>query len=196
MSRAAVRVAALAVALGTLAAIAGLSRLPWTVGRSEDAVLRLSWRYQPDRNEHCQRPTDEELAARPVHMRNPDACVPIAIPYRVRLVLDGVRALDEIVEGAGARHDRPLFVFREFALEPGLHTIAVTFAPEPAATGDDLSRPGVGADSTPAMEAPALSWQDTVRLEPREAIVITYDRERHALEGITRGGRARQTSRP
>jgi hypothetical protein len=151
--------------LGT-AAIAGLSRAPYRANPDENGVLRLSWRYQAPDAADCRRPTPEELEALPAHMRNPDACVSSPVPYGLTLTIDGQVVLDETIHAAGARQDRPIFVLRESVLPPGDHDVSVVFASRPE---DDTVAPTT------------LGWSERLTVQPREIVLVGYDRESHAL---------------
>lgn len=151
--------------------MAGMSRLPYRA-ETDRAVLRLSWRYQPGDEAGCRLPTPEELADRPIHMRNPNACIRRPTPYRLTLGIDGERVLERTVRAAGAREDRPIFVFEEIPLEAGVRSIDVRFEAVPDTTAPD-------AATDPPM---SLSWRETTTIEPRDVVVIGYDRSLGVLE--------------
>jgi len=148
-------------------AVAGLSRFPYRAEPPDRGVLRLSWRYTPPAGEDCRRPTSEELAELPAHMRNPNACLRDPRTYRLRLSVDETPVFDESLGTTGARRDRPVVVYREVPLSAGGHRIDVRF--EESRAGGQRS-------------GPALSWTRSVTVEPHEVIVIEYDNERGALE--------------
>ena len=114
----------LAIALG------GLSRFPVSGVHETQAALRFTWRLRAEEAGECERPSAEELADLPVHMRNPDACVGPVPAHRLRVQVDGEERFDIMIEASGARGDRPLFVFREMLLPPGRHDVRVSFAPD------------------------------------------------------------------
>ncbi len=118
-------------------AIAALGQIPFGEV-PEEGYLRLSLRTTEARVEVCRDRTPEELDALPVHMRQPRACDRYAVPYRLRVSLDGEVLLDEILEPRGARSDRPLVFDRRIAVEPRQATLAVSFAPVDGA-GDGAS---------------------------------------------------------
>jgi len=103
------------------------SRMPWQTGERERGVVRLSWRMRPEHIEHCRDRTQTELGALPVHMRTPRICETRAVPYRLIVMIDGAIADTAIVLPGGAKHDRPLYVFRDWSLVPGRHHVSVTF---------------------------------------------------------------------
>lgn len=158
------------VAVVGTAAMVALSQAPYQANPDADGILRLSWRYQAPEAIDCRRPTAEELAALPTHMRNPDACVSTPVPYGLTLTIDGVAVLDETLHAAGARQDRPVFVFRELSLPAGEHELEVVFASRPEE-----------ADVSPPM---TLSWAERLTVEPRDIVLIGYDRESGALRRV------------
>jgi len=153
----------LGLAVVGTAAIAGLSRLPYDATPSGQALLRLSWRYQPDGSSGCRRPTEEELAELPPHMRNPNACISAPVPYHLTVVIDGETIVDERILAGGARQDRPVFVFREFDVAAGEHEIEIRFEARP--------------EEPDGTEPLSLSWAEPVMVRPREIALIGYDRE-------------------
>jgi hypothetical protein len=169
------RTGAVTVALATTLAIGILSQAPYTADRMEHAVVRLAWRARGQRVEECRRLTPDEIERLPAHMRQEERCEGRVLPYRLQLAIDGARVMDELVHAAGARHDRPLFVYRELAFEPGTHTILVTFTREgdiPAAAREEQEKEG-----TPAQ----LALDTTVALLPRRVLLVTYDGDRRQL---------------
>jgi len=121
-------------AVGLTAALAGIialgSSFPLPGEPPSEGLLLLDWRLRGDEAGGCLRPTAEELAELPPHMRNPDACVGGLPPYRLRLWIDGEKALDEVVRAGGVRGDRPLTVYDEIPLAPGLRHIRMEFVPD------------------------------------------------------------------
>lgn len=112
------------------AALGWLARAPWHPDGADAAVLRLSWRLRGEREEHCRTRSEAELAALPVHMRAPQVCESRPIGYRLVLQLDEGRPDTVRLEPAGARGDRPVFVLRDTALEPGLHRVRIELGRE------------------------------------------------------------------
>lgn len=148
------------LAAACAAGLALFSRLPWEADPPDAALLRLSWRAVGERVEECREPTEEELAALPRHMRRERICEGRVTPFRLRVDVDGARALDEEVRGAGARQDRPAYVFEELPLAPGPHRVAVRFEVEGA--GDGAKRPPLVLD-------------EEATLAPRGILLVTRD---------------------
>jgi hypothetical protein len=168
-----------ALALVAIAALGLLSGVPYTPDTAEYAVVRLAWRARGARVHRCRRPTAEELAQLPPHMRPEEICERGITPYRLRVALDDAPAVDELVRAGGARGDRPLFVFHDLRVSPGAHRLMITFERE------DAGREHGDADDTEShdsRETPRrLDFADTVVLAPRDIALVTYDYERQRL---------------
>jgi hypothetical protein len=164
------RAAAVAVAIGLTIAMAALSRVPYRTSSDDHALIRLSWRTPGAFVNECRTPTPEELASLPVHMRRDQVCEGRILPNRLRVTLNGDLIIDEAVRAAGAREDRPLYVFREIAVPPGEHRVHLTWGVE-----------GASAQLPQTLDS-------VVRLAPGEITLFTYDVDRRAL--VVRGGAA------
>jgi hypothetical protein len=169
------------VLAGSLAGLGALSRTSYAVS-GEEAVLRLAWRARSVRVDVCRLRTPEELARLPVHMREEEVCEGRLLPYRLRAMVGDEPMVNAMVQPAGARADRPIYVFRELDLEAGQHRVRVWFErqgtdPEqPAETGAEEHEHG------PARVAPRLLQLDTtVSLSPRDVLLVTYDEESQRL---------------
>lgn len=171
----------LALAAVVTASIAGLSQVPYTARRGEDAQVRLAWRFRGERVEECRRLTPEEIERLPVHMRRAEVCEGAILPYRLDVELDGERAAREVIRATGARADRPLYVFREYPLAPGAHHVRVTFTRLGGSERDDAAEED---DVMPAR----LEIERDLTLAPRQVALITYDAERHTLVVLGHGG--------
>ena len=160
------------VAVGATAALGGLSRVPYQSDRSASAVLRLAWRTRGVRIEECRQLTEEELANLPQHMRRSEVCEGRLIPYRLSVDVDGITLLNTEIRPAGAREDRPLYVFQDLRLAPGPHDVSVVFVRE----GEIDPETEAGA-ATPAR----LEFRGQIEFAIREIALITYDAERKEL---------------
>lgn len=159
-----VRALGAVLCVGLAAAMVGLSSVPWPVHEETHGLIRLSWRMRGEVVEACRQRSAEELEELPAHMRNPEACEGRATTYRLRVTVDGEERSDELVRPAGARGDRPIYVFRDVPVAPGSHTVVVAFVPVDSA----------------ATSAP-LELDATVEVEPREIVLITFDPEVQGL---------------
>ncbi len=193
-----------------LLGLGALSRVPYGDTAAGQAVVRLSWRVRGVRVEACRRLGVEELEALPPHMRRPEVCEGRIAPYRLRVRVDGEVVEDGLVQGAGVREDRPLYVFRELRVPPGRHALAVEFHriaaeaergrrsagaeqaggareveeaydADDAEDADDTGRTRHRRQASPAR----LDLDVDVTLEPGQVALITYDPERRAL--VVRG---------
>jgi hypothetical protein len=196
----AVLVSALAVV-----AIAGLSRIPFDATRDDRALVRLSWRTPGELVAECRRLSAEELERLPIHMRREEVCEGRLVPYRLQVDIDGRRVIDDTVRAAGAREDRPLYVFRELPVPPGRHRVEVLWeqvrAGEPEPGGAASADPGTDAemgdpslvghrvaDSRPPSAAPRrLTLQVELLLQSGEVALVTYDVDRRVLVAGGRG---------
>lgn len=170
------RMGGLALAATLAWAVAAAGRMPVTINAADEGVIRLSWRLRGSQVEQaCRKPTPEELAKLPTHMRNPDACVGRPEPYRLTVVLDGRVVTEETVEGAGARHDRPIYVFREVSAAPGSHRLRVSFRRDEAEHLEE--RRGEVEEG----EELDLELEASVELGPRDVALVTYDADRRRL---------------
>ena len=150
-------------------AVAVLGQIPFGEV-PEDAYLRLSLRTTDARIEICRDRTVEELDALPAHMRQPRTCDRHAIPYRLRVRLDGETVLDEILEPRGARSDRPLVFDRQLAVAPGPVTLAVSFVP------DESAADGAGAELAAALaDARRHQLERPVNLEAGRITLVRLD---------------------
>ena len=168
-----------ALAVGATVALGWLSQVPYAAEAANDALVRLAWRARGERVQECRRLTPEELARLPVHMRREEECEGRILPYRLLVTLDGIPVITDTVRGAGARQDRPLYVFRELPLGSGRHRLSVTFTREGAERGE------AAAAATPAR----LVLDTMLVASPRQIILVTYDEENRRLE-ITGGSPA------
>ena len=184
------------VAFATVLGIAWLSHAPYHIRPSDAGIIRLAWSARPERIESCREPSEAELAQLPAHMRQKVVCEGTSARYRLRVSRDGAAVLDEIVRGSGLRHDRPLYLLRDFPTAPGRHEISVHFeridsltpitpaAPDSGERGGDSLIAGLpGRDRREADErqhrrleaVPAsLLLEATVVLDPRQILLVTY----------------------
>jgi hypothetical protein len=149
--------AAVLVTAALLAGTAWLSNMPYGSDPTE-AAIRLSWRVRGERIEACRRLTPEEMEALPVHMRREEICEGRIAPYHLTVELDGRVIEDAMVRPAGARGDRPVYVYRDYPVPPGEHPLRVVFRLEDEAA-----------------QAPPLRFDGTLRLAAGEVALITID---------------------
>jgi hypothetical protein len=161
-------------AVGTLA-LGWLSQVPYDAAGDVESLIRLAWRTRGTRVEECRRLTSEELERLPVHMRQEEVCQGRTLPYRLVVALDGRTVADEEVHPAGARADRPLYVYREFPLRPGWHDLEVQFTR--AAIPQDTARVGDGGGSADqeGVAPQRMALRERVMLGADQIVLVTYD---------------------
>lgn len=160
---------AVVVTLGGAALLGALSRVPYQADRSAHATLRLAWRTRGVRVEECRQVSAEELENLPPHMRQSEICGGRLLPYQLRVMVDGDTIFDREIRPAGAREDRPLFVFEDFPLEPGPRAVIVSFEREPL------------DEEVDAMVPVRLMLERDIDFIARRIELVTYDSERKAL---------------
>ena len=198
-------VVTLAAALG----LAALSDFPVRVHESPDARLRVAFTARPERIETCRRPSAEEEANVPAHMRQTEICEGTTARYRLEIRRDDSLLVTSLVRGGGLRHDRQLYVLRDVAVPSGRSTVDVRLtrldssaarsgrdddhdqreAREERDERDDDRREDRHDDRDDearrrrmADEVPAaLLYHDTVELRPREVLLVTYDQSQRRL---------------
>lgn len=159
------RFAAIGVAVSLGAVIAALSRVPYTPVKGDHALVKLSWRYRGEPVTDCRAVSPEERSRMPAHMRRDTVCSGRLPPHRLKLFLDGTVVEDVLLEPGGAHGDRPIAVYRELQVQPGMHDLRIHFGAE-----------GAGASDTDDLDA-----RFSLRLVARQVALITYDPERDAL---------------
>jgi hypothetical protein len=163
------RVVAVGLALGLAAVVGFLARAPLQGLNADRAALRFTWRLRGEEVVECRRPTEADLADLPVHMRNPDACVGDIPPFVLEVSVGGETRITRVVRPAGARGDRPLYVFEELWLEPGRYEIVVNFRREGT---PDAERQGAQGQESTTRE---LHLDTMVELAAGQALIVTRD---------------------
>lgn len=184
-----------------LLAIARASVAPLPLHEPGMARLRLSWRARPERIEVCRVLSAEELERREEHMRERVECDGRFATYLLRVEADDRVIETDVLRGAGLRHDRPLYLLREYDLTPGRHRIRVSFMRRDARGGGSTvsALPVSGAADTgvfagraqrEAMEharraaaaiPPRLVFDTTLNIAPERVALVTLDPVRRAL---------------
>jgi hypothetical protein len=177
------------LALALMGGIGGLTRFAY-VEPGDEAALRLAWRARVPRVEECRELTAEEQAELPAHMRRDEVCEGRVASYRLEVAVDGRVRHRALVSGAGARGDRPLYVFETLPLDPGRHRIRVVFAridEGGSVAGEGASSRGTPAeaeDAEPGTLEPVperLVLERTVEVKRRDVVLVSYDPVRRTL---------------
>lgn len=109
-----------------LALLARVSAAPMAYHAPDAARLRLSWSARPERIEVCRTPSEEELSRLAEHMRQRLVCEGVFATYLLRIEVDGREVGQSVIRGAGLRHDRPLYLLRDYPVPPGQHRFLVS----------------------------------------------------------------------
>lgn len=185
------RIAGVLVAAGALVLLRAGSLTPLRTASDGTAMLRLSWSARPERIEQCRRLSDAELAALPQHMRLRWECEGRFARYLLSVSVDGRMLAADTVRGGGLRNDRPMHVFREYAVRPGARRITVTLrridaAVPPDSKADATTAAGTGAADRETREAqerrvrraealPELVHLDsTLTVAARRVVLVSY----------------------
>jgi hypothetical protein len=175
--QAALKSAALAMALLAalvLVRISGVRYSPPTAGSS---VLRLSWRARGEPVQDCRRPSAEELARLPAHMRQEEICEGRTSPFQLIVRIDGAPALEDTVAASGARGDRPVYVYREMPVQPGHHSLEIEFRM--------LGRPRDDAVAVAEPFPREIRFEADFEAVSGRSLLVTYDEDARTL--VTRG---------
>jgi hypothetical protein len=162
----------LAVGLAVVGALilGALTRTPYTMEDSADAELRLTWRARASQVEECRRLTEAEQEALPVHMRREVICEGRVASYRLEVRLNGELRHGSTIRGAGARGDRPLYVFDAIRLSPGRHEVDVVFERIGGTVADTSATPP-RSGSVPDR----LELREHLELAAGDVALVTYD---------------------
>jgi hypothetical protein len=195
----------------TMFFLARASAAPLPYHRAGMARLRLSWSARPERIESCRAVSHEQLEREEEHMRQRVACEGRFATYALRVEADGRRMTESVIRGAGLRHDRPMYLLRDFALSSGVRHVRIVFSRRERKDEDAaVDEPIGGAESDTGLFAgraereaverarrkraaiPARLVLDTVlNFAPDRVIVVTFDADRRVLDVLDRPPRSR-----
>lgn len=185
------RLAGTVVAALALLGLRAGSLTPLRTAPDDAAMLRLSWSARPERIEHCRRLSDAELAERPQHMRLRWECEGRFAHYLLRVSVDGRVVAADTVRGSGLRNDRPIHLFREYAVAPGERHVTVSLrridaAVRPDSAADATTAAGTGAADRETREAqerrvnraeallPFVNMDSTLTIVAQRVVLVTY----------------------
>jgi hypothetical protein len=175
------RAAGTIIAAGGLALLAGLSGWRYRAHPSGTALLRVAFSARPQQLERCREVSAEELARRPVHMRQRIECVGHSASYRLDLRVDGAEVSAQTLRGGGVRHDRPVSVLIEQPITPGPHALLLEVTRVESADSEE-TRP---VDSTRRARQSPLPASLQLAASPTfvagRVVLVTYDVEQRQL---------------
>jgi len=177
MARAARLVVGAALSLAVMAAVGAGTRWDYAPGSAADASLRLAWRARVPLVEECRRLTEAEQEALPIHMRRDVVCEGRVASYALIVRVDGELRHRSTVAGAGARGDRPLYVFESIPLATGRHDVVVEFSRMGEAADSTGQTAGRGAETVPER----LLLRRSVEVSPGQVVLVSYDHDRREL---------------
>ena len=203
-----VRWGAATIASGALLVLmARASAAPVAYHDNGGAMLRLSWSARPERIETCRTLSAEELEREEEHMRQRVECTGTFASYVLHVESDRQLVSESIVRGAGFRHDRPIYLLREWPVPSGAHRVRVSFSrrEQPSdrntsATTERRSEPDTGIFAGRAEREEEersrrrraaipsrLVLDTTLVFEPGRVVLVTLNAERRELEVATSG---------
>jgi hypothetical protein len=186
----------------TLGLMAYASAAPLPYHAANAARLRLSWSARPERIEVCRTLSDQELAQLAEHMRQRVSCEGVFATYTLRIDVDEQTIGESVIRGAGLRHDRPLYLLRDYQVLPGRHRFRVSLTRREETNNDAAAfAKAVVPDVDTGLYAgraqreatehsrraqnaiPASLVLDTVfSLMPQRVALITFNAEHRTLE--------------
>ncbi len=189
------------VTVGAALALTLVSDAPFRVNALPDARLRVAFSARPERIETCRRPSADELASLPAHMRQGVVCEGTTASYRLEVRRDDSLVASALLRGGGLRHDRRLYALRELTVPSGRSTIDVRLVRVDSVGSlerrtdhvDDDARPDNDDRSRDEEEhrrrvadevPPILTLHEVVTLDPREVLLVTYDQASHRLRTV------------
>lgn len=169
--------AAAAVGLLATLVLVQISGVRYSPPAAGSAVLRLSWRARGEPVQECRRPSEEELARLPAHMRLAEICEGRTSSFLLRLRIDGAPTLEDTVVASGARGDRPAYVFRELPVQPGRHSLQIEFR----MLGEPRESAATGAEPFPR----EIRFASDFEAVSGRTVLVTYDEDARTL--VARG---------
>lgn len=115
------------VSFALIAGVSWLARIP--IGApAAHGLLRVAAHTSSQRQETCRERSADELAALPVHMRQPLACERRQRSYTLVVKLDDEIVFDTLLEPKGISGDRPVSIDWQLPLTPGEYRVNVAMA--------------------------------------------------------------------
>ncbi len=176
------RALGVAAALAVTVGIAWASTVPLTPHGRGDSMLRLAWSARAERLEVCRKQSEEELAKLPVHMRQAEICEGVSARYRLEVRRNEQVIVDQIVQGGGLRHDRPLYVFHEIRQPAGDASFSVQFVRVDAADDPNVRPDPQGRQASDVPRVMRLERR--LNLRQGRVLLVTYDPDRRELVAV------------
>jgi len=182
--------------------LAYASAMPVAYHTAETARLRLSWSARPERIEVCRQLSDSEQAEREEHMRQRVECEGNFATYALTVEIDGRAIGKAVLQGAGLRHDRPLYLLRDFPVPAGEHRVRVRVVRRETTDNDAAAfAPAIVSEADTGIYAGRAQREATERgrraraaipanlvldtsfaFAPRQVALVTFNTERRMLQ--------------
>jgi ferredoxin len=135
-----------------------VSDLVYAAPRLAGSELVVSFKHPGEVSENCRELTPEEIAKRPVHMRQDRVCDRARASVRLRVELDGKRVVDATVPPQGIWSDGNSVAIERIPVTPGEHEVRVAIGDTPA------------VDEWTFVDSKRIEFDETTRR------VVTFDR--------------------
>jgi coenzyme F420-reducing hydrogenase delta subunit len=120
--------AGLALAAACAALIWVPSDLPYATAAGREPALVVSFKHPGVISESCRQLSAEELARKPVHLRQPMQCERSRAPVRMRVRIDGGDRLEQSYRPGGLFEDGSSIAVETLSVSPGRHRVVVDLA--------------------------------------------------------------------
>ncbi len=117
--------ASVALALLVAVLVGAVSDLGFAAPAAPGSELVVSFKHPGRREEHCRELSEEERAARPVHMRLQRVCDRARADVRLRVSVDGERSVERAYEPQGVWNDGNSVAIESIPIDPGVHVVRV-----------------------------------------------------------------------
>jgi hypothetical protein len=123
------------------------------------AVIKLIFSHATTRVQECRTLSPEELRALAVNMRTPTECPRERHPMTVELVMDDTLIFSGMEQPTGLWNDGAATVYERFTVRPGRYRLTLRVRDTGRVTGFDYEH------------------TDEVQLQPRQNVVLSFNRE-------------------
>ncbi|MBW2279733.1 MAG: hydrogenase iron-sulfur subunit [Deltaproteobacteria bacterium] len=124
-------IASVVLALAVAATVGAVSDLGYTAPRPDGAELVVTFKHPGRSSDDCRALTPEEIAARPVHMRQQEVCARRRSPVRLRVSLDGRPVHARAYPPGGVWGDGNSVAVETLDVPPGTHLVKIEIGDGP-----------------------------------------------------------------
>jgi hypothetical protein len=175
--------------------------MPIATGNAGVSSLRVSLSARPERIEVCRTLSKAEMEKLEEHMRQRVQCEGRSATYQLSVHVGDSLIHESIVRGGGLRHDRSIYLLRNFNVPSGMQRLRVSFVRREKSDGDSAridSDDDADEDSglfrgraerereertrrARAAVPSRLMLDSVVRFSPGSVRVLTFESERRKL---------------